>query len=123
MDTVYESLCATVFPLETPRLFDTVPVNIDVVDINVPALLGLDCMDEHSLTPCIITSTLAKRVVKEGKSTEDWSIKLTQASSNNLFTSLELPSLTRSTRAQLRTLHRKFFHSSLNKSFNLIKKV
>lgn len=123
VDTVYESLGTTVFPLRTTSHVDTILVKIDVVGTNVPALLGLDAMDEHSLTPCIVTNMLVQRVVKNGKTTDDWSIKITRAQSNHLFAPLQLLSLTGFTRVQLHKLHRQIFHTSPDKLFNLIRKA
>ena len=96
---------------------------MDVVDANIPALLGLDAMDENSLTPCLVTNTLVKRVAKQGKTTDLWSIKLNRAQSNHLFAPLRLPNVTRFSRVQLGKLHRQFFHPSPEKLFNLIKKA
>lgn len=122
-DTVYESLGTTVMPLGTRRHINAILVEMYVIESNIPAFLGLDAMDEHSLTPCIMTNTLVKRVVKHGMATDIWTIKLTRAKTNHLFAPLQKPCLARFTRVQLHKLHRQFFHPSPNKLFNLRKKA
>lgn len=48
-DTVYESLGKIVFPLAPLRHVELIPVKLDIVKVNVPALLGLDAMDANYL--------------------------------------------------------------------------
>lgn len=70
-DTVFESLGTTVLPIRTSFHVDAMIVEMDVVkEKNIPAILGLDAMDEQSLTLCIMTKTLVKLVVKHGKATD-----------------------------------------------------
>lgn len=122
-DAVYESLGTIFIPLRTPRHVKAIPVELDVVTANVPALLGLDAMDGHCLTPCTVSNTLVKRVVKNGKPVDLWSVKLIRAHSQHLYAPLQLPNITNFTRVQLQKLHRQFFHPSPDKLFNLIKKA
>lgn len=79
-------------------------------------------MKSNSLTPCISTNTLVKRVVQNGKPVDLWNVALTCAASDHVFASLQAPHFTRFTRVQLHKLHRQFFHPSPDKLFNLILK-
>lgn len=122
-DTVYESLGTVVLPLSTPRHVRTIQVELDVVSANVPALLGLDAMDAHSVTPCTVTNSLVKRVMVNGRPVDQWRLKLLRATSQHLYAPLEMPNVSNFTRMQLLKLHRQFFHPSTDKLFNLIQKA
>lgn len=52
-------------PLFTPPVVHKVPVSMDVIDANIPALLGLDVFDSESLTPCTVSDRLINRVPVE----------------------------------------------------------
>lgn len=84
-DKIFESLSAIVQLLESPHHLGTILVEMDVVGANDLALRGLGAIKERSLTPCIVTNMLVKRVVKRGKSMDLWSIKVTRARSKHLF--------------------------------------
>lgn len=122
-DVVFDSLGTVVLPFQTPRYEKPIPIDIDVVSVNVPDLLGLDGMDYHSLTLCTVTNTLIKRIIKNDKSIDLWRIKLVRADSKHLFAQLQMPQITRFSRVQLQKLHRQFFHPSTEKLSNLIKKA
>lgn len=123
VDTVFESLGTTVLPAGNPRHVGTIFLEIGAVDANVLALLGLDAMDKHSLTPCIVTNTLVKRIVKRGRPMDLWSINLAHTQSKPLFAPLKLPSVIHFTQVQLHKVHRQLFRPSPDKLFNLIEKA
>lgn len=122
-DTVFESVGTIVLPPRTPHRGETILFEMDVVDADVPALLRMDAMNEHSLNPCLVTNTLVKRVVKQGKVLDIWSIRLIRAQSNNLFAPLECLYVNHFKSVQLHKLHRQLFHPYTDRLFNLIKKT
>lgn len=68
--------------LDTPPGIPTIPVLVDVISANVPALMEMDVLDQHLLTPCTVTNRLVKRtIVVEGDNyygMDDWYIPLTR---------------------------------------------
>lgn len=46
---------------ETPPYIRVIPVKVDVVSVDIPPLLGLDILDQHSL----LADTVMNRLVKQ----------------------------------------------------------
>ena len=59
-DSVLQSLGRTNLPLETPIGMSDKYVQMDVVSADVPALVGLDFLDYHSLLVDTVTNRLTK---------------------------------------------------------------
>lgn len=55
-EPAYHSKGTVVLPLRTPLHAKNIQGESDVVDENVPALLGLDTMETHYIMPCILTN-------------------------------------------------------------------
>ena len=62
-DETFRSLGQTAIPLATPPGMAPLPAMIDVVDADIPALLGLDILDKESLTADTVTNRLTKRTL------------------------------------------------------------
>lgn len=86
----------------------------DVVDADIPLLLGLDVMDRESLVAGNVSNVLISR-------RHNWRLPITRQH-HHLYikwtTSQPLY-----TRAELKKLHLHFFHPSARKLFNLLKRV
>lgn len=127
-DAVYESLGRTSLPLRTPPGIPAIMVEMDVVNADIPALLGMDLLDKESLTPCTVSNRLAKRVPiidKEGNKAyvDKWCVPLRRSKSGHLYAQMHLVSGTFFTKSQLSKLHRQFFHPSAQKLFNLLRRA
>lgn len=125
-DTTFKSLCSAHIPLNTPPGAPTIEGNLDIVETDIPALLGMDIMDKEGLTPCLISNRLAKRgrlKTVQGREVfvDDCYCPIIRSRTNHLYTELRLPLTTVFTRAQFTKMHRNFFHPSASKLFNLIK--
>lgn len=59
-DAIYDSLGIIFVPLLTPPRVPSAMLSIDIVDVDIPALLGMDVLDKESLTPCTGSNHLAK---------------------------------------------------------------
>ena len=98
-DSEHESLGTIIIPLETPPGISTIQVCLDVVSADVPALLGMDVMDENSLTPCTVSNRLIKRTVADHKNPshyyimDDWSVPL-KRHEGHLYAQVSIPVLT-----------------------------
>ena len=126
-DAVYESLGSVSIPLKTPAGTPKILVELDIVQADVPALLGLDILDKESLTPCTVSNRLYKRTrhtTDDGKEVfiNEWYLPLTRSPSHHLYAPMDHPAPILFTRTQLGRLHRQFFHPSATKLFNLLKR-
>ncbi len=85
--------------------------NADVIDANVPLVLGLNTLDDHNL----LANTREHALVQK-----DWSIALVR-DQGHIW--LKWPEEIFYTRSQLLKLHRHYKHPSAGKLFSLLKKV
>ena len=126
-NSVFESRGKITIPLRTPLGIPPVNVDLDIVDADIPALLGMDVMDRELLTPCTITNRLIRKtpqVDSDGTKNfvEEWSVPLLRSRSNHLYAHMDLSTAMYFTRSQLLKLHRQFFHPSAQKLFNLLRR-
>ena len=89
------------------------PLNVEVVDIDVPLLIGLDFLKKEKLYPDTVDNKL---VCKESA----WHVPLTQKFGHLYYDWSATPILY--TRSELIRLHKHFFHPSSAKLFELIKR-
>ena len=113
--------------LRIPSPRRSIPVLIDIVEVNVPALLGLDVLDSERLYACNVTNKLFHRRIlsKEGDPLEFvdmWCTPLTRHD-NHLYAEMLFPSCMFYTAAQLKRFHLQFAHPSAGKLYNLLKKA
>lgn len=69
-DSVVESLGHISIPLRTPTGVPTIMVELDVVEADIPALLGIYILDKESLSVCTVLNRLVKKlrhISKDGK--------------------------------------------------------
>lgn len=62
-NTTFDSLGSVTLPLGTPSGIATLDVKIDVVAAGVPALVGLDFLNEHALIVGTVTNRLITRTI------------------------------------------------------------
>lgn len=111
--------------LKTPDDIQPIPVVLDVVNVDVPAFLGLDALDSSALYAVTVTNRLVNRVVtsKEGQPLtyfDAWSVPLVRYD-NHVYAAITLPLNTFFTLHLLIKLHRQFAHTSTEKLYKLLK--
>lgn len=97
-------------PIPGNRFFNWI---FDVLNADIPMLIGLDFLDEHNLVANNVKNSLISEM-------EGWSIPITRQF-GHLYVNWEKQILY--TRSELERLHRHFYHPSSNKLYNLIKKA
>lgn len=128
VDTSFKYLGRVQIELETPLVALTVQVCLDIVQVDIPALLEMDVLDKEVLTPCLISNRLGKRrKCKTGSKQEvfidEWYRPIHPSRSNHLYVGMRFGTRAYFKKAQLSRLHRNFFHPSVSKLFNLIKRA
>ena len=113
--------------LATPNSFPDINVLMDIVPVNVPALLGLDVLDSQFLYADNVTNRLVNRQVLSKsngllKYKDRWSVPLVRED-NHLYARMVFPKHLFYTTAQLQKMHRQFAHPSASKLFNLLKRA
>lgn len=114
--------------METPTGIPPVEVNCDIVDVDVPALLGMDVLDREKLIADTVSNRLVQRIPMtspDGKIffIDGWSVPMKRSSSSHVYVKIDTSTRIHFTRAQLSKLHRQFFHPSASKLYNLLKKA
>lgn len=127
-DAVYESLGKITIPIGTPPGIPRVFVEIEIVNAEIPALLGMDIMNKGSITPCIVSNGLAKRVLVPQESEcpkleDEWSIPIRRSRSSQLYVDMDISTSMFFTKPQISRLHRQFYHPSVQKLFNILKRA
>ena len=100
-----------------------IPVTLEVVDVEIPPLLGLDVLYENNLLVDNITNHILSRIVtnKDPVGFEViWKIRLIKKG-DHLYARLFTPIQLFYTILQLRKLHKQFVHPSATKLYNLLK--
>ena len=126
-DVTYNSLGKVALPLSTPPGIPTIKVMMDVVPPDIPALMGMDVLDQESLTPDTVENRLVKKIpVKKQDGTfqymEQWHVPMYRSKSNHLYVDMDFPISMRYTKSQLSKPHKNFFHPAADKLFNLLRK-
>ena len=126
-DKTVAAIGRTTLILETPVGTPAIPVEVDVVRPDVPALLGLDVLDSHSLIPDTVMDRLTKRIMFSNDDGSKgyidlWSVPIRRYG-GHAFVRMSGPARVNFTRAHLRSLHRNFSHPSAEKLYQLIKKA
>lgn len=127
-DSECESLGQVRLPLATPSGLPNIYVTLDVIAIDIPALLGLDVMDELSLTPDTVTNRLVKRIIvgddEQGDpcAIDEWSVPLIRTH-GHIYALMGFPQLTFFSDSQLEKMHRQFRHASPDKLYKLLKRA
>ena len=126
-DMTVKSLGLFEIALETPRREQPIAVSMDIVPVDVLALLGLDVLDSERLYADNVTNCVVHREVisKEDEPLEykdRWYVPLIRAD-GHLYAKMCFPRHVFYTTAQLQKLHRQFAHPSAEKLYNLIKRA
>ena len=105
----------------------TILVTLDVVPPDIPALLGLDLLDLHRLTPDTVLNRLVKRIIatmEDGKdyAIDDWNVPLLR-SDGHIYASICFPIDTFFSKPPLKKIHPNFWHPSADKLFKLLKRA
>ena len=97
---------------------------LDVVQTDIPALLGTNILDRESLIANTVANRLRKPVGVEHKYgttryVDEWSVPVYRAHGNDVLARINFPSKVNFSRAQLLNLHKLFFHPSVQKLLKL----
>ena len=109
--------------LPTTRHIPAIPILLDVVDVNIPALLGLDVLDGNNIFVDNVTGHLRSRITtsKDPPQYEDrWRTKLIRHG-EHLYVPLHASIQSFYTKGQLRKLHKNFAQPSVIKLYDLLK--
>ena len=125
-DSTFQSLGLIDLPLATPNGIPPIYITMDVVAANVPALLGLDVLDEHSLTP----NTVSNELVKCSAIPSDtgvtvhywWNVPMTRFH-GHVYVAMSIATPLFYSTEQLRKLHRQFAHPSTDKLYKLLRRA
>lgn len=112
-DTYYNSLGTIMIRIPTPD-YTFLLIPVDIVNADVPLLLGLDLLDHHNL---YADNTEKKLVCKKYK----WSIPIIRQD-GHLYITWKMKQ-NYYTRAELHKLHYHFHHPSASKFYNLLRRV
>ena len=114
-------------PLATPLGKPTIFVQLYLVNADIPALLGMDVLDRESLMADTVGNRLTKRsFVQDNWSYfyfDEWHMPLYRSKSGHVYVEMNCSTIVMFTRSQLGKLHKQFFHPSLEKLFNLLKRA
>ena len=126
-DVVVKSLGLVEVALDTPQNAPNIMVLMDIVSVNIPALLGLDVLDNESLYADNVTNRLVRRNVisrtSDGLEFEDtWHVPIFRHD-GHLYTKMSFPTSTFYTTTQLRRFHKQFAHPSAAKLYNLLRRA
>lgn len=116
-DLVFQSLGRISLPLMTPSGIPDKYVQMDVFSADVPALVGLDFLDNHFLMVDTVTNRLTKRVIVKGNDgthyvMDEWYVPLTRRH-HHVYSQMSglAPRIMYSIH-ELRKMHRQFGHAS-----------
>ena len=126
-DTSYNSLGKVSLPRATPPSGPPIVVEMDVVNADIPALLGLDVRDREALMADTVANRLTRRSFVQNNGSflylDEWHVPLLRSESGHVYVEMDFPSSGMLTRSQLGKLHKQFFHPFAEKLFNLLKKA
>ena len=125
-DSVFQSLGRISLPLTTPSGIPDKYVQMDVVSADVPALVGLDFLDNHSLMVDTVTNRLTKRVILKGNDGThymmyEWHMPLTRMHHHVYAQMSELVPRIIYSSLELRKMHRQFGHASAESLVKLLR--
>lgn len=106
----------------------SIPVNSNVVDVDISALLGLNVLDKHETLPDITMNGLVKKsFFSEHNNVPSYAMddfyKPINRNDNHVYVRMKDPLNVLYTRSQLGRIDRNFFHSSTDKLFNLTRRA
>lgn len=127
-DESFQSLGIITLPLPTPDGVRHIMVEFDIVLVDVPAFLGLDVLDCEKIVADTVFNRLSNRIgcnIGDGNMgyMDEWFITLFRASIGHFDVIVIRGISTHFTRVQLQKIHRKLFHLSVDKMFNLLLKT
>lgn len=125
-DATFDSLGLLSLPLATPPGIPTIFVTLDVISAEIPALLGLDILDCHSMYIDTVQNLLVKCTVLKSDNSKshilkDWNVPV-HRHNGHVYADMSTPVITFFNRQQLVKLHRQFCHPSADKLYRLLKR-
>ena len=127
-DHSYPSLGKVSIPPKTPIRAPKIIVVLDMVEADIPPLLGMDLLDREELCADTTVNHLAKRTKIEcpdGRNIyiDEWVIPMTRADSGHSFVPMDFRPASQSyiSHSEHGKLHRQLYHPSTDKLFNLLK--
>lgn len=126
-DTTVKSLGMIEIDLRVPSPRRSIPVLMDIVPVDIPALMGLDVLDSESLYADNVTNRLVHRFVLSSpgqavRFQDVWHVPLLRYD-GHLYAQMEFPTHTFYTSQQFRKFHKQFAHPSAAKLYNLLKRA
>ena len=116
-DTSYNSLGKVSLPLATPPSGPPIVAEMDIVNADIPALLGLHVLDREALMANTVANRLTRRSLVQNNSSflylDEWHVPLLRSESGHVYAEMDCPSSVMFTRPQLGRLHKQFFHPSV----------
>jgi hypothetical protein len=100
-------------PIPGPKYF--IELCVDVVNVDIPLLLGLDFLGKHQLNPLSVQNQL-------WCVTERWTLSIIRKN-GHLYLRWNSTPFVNYSRSQLDRLHRQFFHPSAGKLWNLLNRA
>ena len=127
-DESFQSLSRISLPLATPPGGKPILVYFDIVQANIPPLLGMDVLYREKLVADTVFNRLARRSAKDiedGRLTyvDEWFIPLFSSLSQQVYVPFNCVARNHFTKAQLNKLRSQFFHPSATRLFNLLRKA
>ena len=112
-DTSYNSIGKVSLPLATPPSGPPIVVEMDVVNADIPALLGLNVLDREALMADTVANRLTRRSLVQNNGSflylDKWHVPLLRSESGHVYVEMDCPSSVMFRRSQLGKLHKQFF--------------
>ena len=104
-DVTFESRGKVSLPMKTSTGVTPILVEMDIVDADVPALLGMDVLDRECLAADKVQNHLIRKYsIGKGSGTthlDEWSIPMTRSDSDHVYVEMDFETSVHFTRSQL----------------------
>lgn len=124
-NSTYNSIGIVQFFLATPQGVPAITVQMDVVPVDIPALLGLDILDSCALYSVTVTILLlhwlvASSTVQPLAYNDEWAVPLRRHDSH-VSADVHMPACTFFTRTELLKIQNQFAHPSAQRPYKLLR--
>eukprot|EP00171_Calliarthron_tuberculosum_P017416 IDg17416t1 len=126
-NTKQKSLGCVKLLLDTPPNIHPIHIPLDIVEVDILALLGLNILDSESLCACTVSNRLIKKVITSQpedqiETVDEWSVPLTRHD-GHVHVKLCFPCSVFFTRSQLQKIHSQFACPSAGCLYRLLKRA
>ena len=127
-DESFQSLGRISLPLATLVGVEPILVEFDIVQANIPHLLGMSVLDREKLVADTVFNLLDRRSandLEDGRMTYagEWFIPLVRSPSRHIYVPFDCGTRNYSTKAQLNKLHNQLFHPSATTLLKLLRRA